>query len=270
MSAPPPAAQPAPARPGLARAWGGLAALLLLAAPLGAPYEAALFSHASRFDPLSRPGMLLLQRLFEAVVIAMPLAWAGLALARPLGWGAPYLAGARPWRAAARPLTLALLVGAAVGAAVTAAAFAVPRLLPGAFPAPAAGWAAAPAAWKGALGALAAGVNEEVITRLFLVSLLARGFGLALRQAGPPGVAVRWAAIALAALAFGAMHFSNVAVLGLPHSFANLAFVLLLNGALGLACGLLFVRHGIEAAIVAHFAGALVAHGVLPALGRVS
>jgi hypothetical protein len=267
---PPPAAAPAAAPlAGLARPWAWLAALLLLAVPLGTPYEAALFARATRYDPLSHPGTLLLERAIEAIAFGFPAAWLGLWLARPLGWGAPYLAGTRPRREGVARIAAALLAGVALGALIAVASVAVPHLWPRAFPLPPGGGASSPAAWKGALSALAAGVDEEVLTRLLLVSLLARAYVAALRRHGPPPLAATWAAIAIAALGFGAMHFANVAVLGLPHSFANLAFVLLLNGALGLAAGWAFVAYGIEAAIALHFAAALVAHGVFPALERV-
>jgi membrane protease YdiL (CAAX protease family) len=121
----------------------------------------------------------------------------------------------------------------------------------------------------GAISGVGAGVTEEVWMRLFLMSALARLLGGWTRAAGAPMGAVAWSANAIAAIAFGALHFSNVIVLGLPLSVVNLGVVLFLNAVLGLACGELFRRLGIEAAILAHFAAAFVGHGVLPALQRI-
>jgi membrane protease YdiL (CAAX protease family) len=109
-----------------------------------------------------------------------------------------------------------------------------------------------------------AGVSEEALTRLFLVSLLARLFQAGLRRTGPPPTAVKWAAIGLAALAFGALHFTNMAVFGDPFTPANVSYVLLGNAILGAACGWLYTRYGIESAMAAGFVG----HGVFPQVLR--
>jgi len=261
-------AAPAPAPgSGRGRAWAGLALLLLLSAPLSLPYQLALSAQSPYVVLHGRVAHTLVSLVAGSLLFVWPFAFAGLVLGERIGWGAPFLAGTRPWREAVRPFAGALLVGVLVGAFISVAALVVPRLFP-------AGFATGielppPAPWKGALGALGAGVSEEVAMRLFLMTALAWLLGRARGRAGPPTDGVAWGANALAALAFGALHFSNVAVLGMPFSFANLSFVLLLNGGLGLACGELYRRSGIECAILAHFAAALVAHGVFPALARV-
>jgi hypothetical protein len=258
----------------LGRAWRWLAALALLAAALGLPYERALSPHAHA--PTASLGVAVLARALTALCVVAPLAWAGLWLGRPLGWGAPLLAGggavhvgdaAAPGRrrAAWRTLAVGLFAGVVLGFALEAldplvlrAATDLARLRGAA--------AMAPPAWTGILGAFAAAVNEEVVFRLFLLTLLARaGFALT-RGDATSRLAVTWGATALAALVFGASHFTNVKALGQPFTFPVLALVLVWNGALGLLCGRLYTTRGIETAMAAHAGTDLVLHALAPAL----
>jgi len=264
----------------LVRAWAGLALLALLAAALASPYQSALYAQAAHLRGLPRVGPGLLLNLAQALLVVWPLAWAGLWLGRPLGWGAPLLATpvpAPPTRArAGRVLAFALVVGLALGLSIEALSPLFARALPAALRL--SGAPLSPPPWAGALGALAAGVNEEILLRLFLLTLLARlgmllvpaalGSGELSQGGGTARQAVVWGANAVAALVFGALHFSNVWLLGQPFTFPVLAFVLLANGAFGLVCGWLYMSRGIEAAMVAHGAADLVLHALAPALGR--
>jgi membrane protease YdiL (CAAX protease family) len=119
-----------------------------------------------------------------------------------------------------------------------------------------------PPPWMGVLGSFAAGVNEEVTLRLFLMTTIA-----AIAWRILPRMAALWIANAIAALVFGALHFGNVFALGLHLSPFLVAFILLVNGGIGLLCGRLYWTHGIEAAMTAHVACDLVLHGLGPALG---
>lgn len=260
----------------LGRAWRRLVALALLAAALGLPYERALSPHVHA--PMASLGVAALARALTALCVVAPLAWAGLWLGRPLGWGAPLLAGGDAGpdagadaaasdrrRAAWRTLALGVLAGVVLGLVLEAldplvlrAAKDLARLRGAA--------AMAPPAWAGVLGAFAAAVNEEVVFRLFLLTLLARaGFALT-RGDATSRLVVTWGATALAALVFGASHFTNVKALGQPFTFPVLALVLVWNGALGLLCGRLYTTRGIETAMAAHAGTDLVLHALAPAL----
>lgn len=252
-------------------AWRALAGLALVAAALGLPYQMALSArpHAAA-SPLGL-GVEALARLLTALVVVWPLAWAGLALGRPLGWGAPLLdragtsAGSSARGHATRTLALGLVLGFALGLVlealdplVLAHVADLARLRGGA--------ALAPSPWAGALGAFAAAVNEEIVFRLFLLTLIARAGLLVARGDATARLAVVWGANALAALVFGVSHFTNVSALGQPFTFPVLAVVLLWNGALGLLCGWLYTRRGIEAAMAAHAGTDLVLHALAPVL----
>ncbi len=67
----------------------------------------------------------------------------------------------------------------------------------------------------------------------------------------------------LAALAFGAAHLPAAANLW-PLDGAVVARTLLLNGIAGLVFGWFYVRHGLESAMVSHFAADIVLHVFVP------
>lgn len=129
--------------------------------------------------------------------------------------------------------------------------------------------------WKAALACLYGGFTEEILVRLFILSLLALGLtalGRALgpgRRAGQPGGGGRFAALlvanVLAALVFGLLHLpATAALVKLTPLLVTRALVL--NGVVGLACGFLYVRRGLEAAMAAHLTADVVLHLIAPAL----
>ena len=110
------------------------------------------------------------------------------------------------------------------------------------------------------------GVNEEVLTRLFLVSGLAWGLSLPARRAGrsTPGWAIG-AAIAISALGFGLLHLPAAAMLW-DLTPAVVGRILLLNCALAAPFGLIYWRWGLSVAMVAHFSADVVLHVLAPLL----
>lgn len=123
-----------------------------------------------------------------------------------------------------------------------------------------------PATWIASV--LYGGVIEEVMLRLFLMSLLAwMGWKLFCRREIAPPVWVLVAANIVAALAFAAGHLPGTAVsLGLSPLIMLRCF--LLNGAFGLVFGRLYRRYGIQYAMLAHALVHLVARTIwLIALG---
>lgn len=131
--------------------------------------------------------------------------------------------------------------------------------------------------WKAALACLYGGFTEEILVRLFILSLLALGFvnlGRALglgRAAGRAGGANHFAALfaanLLAALLFGLLHLpATAALVKLTPLLVTRALVL--NGVVGLACGFLYIRRGLEAAMAAHLTADVVLHLIAPALAQ--
>lgn len=97
------------------------------------------------------------------------------------------------------------------------------------------------------LGVLYGGLTEEVLMRWGLMSLLLLG----LSRLMPWRVAGRLA-VGLAALAFALAHLPAVLMTGADATAPVLLRTLGWNGALGLLFGALFLRRGLEAAMLAH------------------
>ena len=211
----------------------------------------------------------------QSTVLVVVAVVAGLWAARRVGLQAPVTAavarGEPVWPVLRPFLVPALTAGALSGAAVVLLdAFAFNPLLP---ELRALGHAvtAQQSAWKAALACLYGGFTEEILCRLFLLSVLALGLlGLAraLRLAGDAERA-RWGALilanVLAALLFGALHLpATAALMKLTPLVVTRALVL--NGLVGLVCGFLYLRRGLEAAMAAHFTADVVLHLLAPLL----
>ena len=118
--------------------------------------------------------------------------------------------------------------------------------------------------WKGLLASFYGGINEELLLRWIMVSVLAWLIGLVWNSP-----AVIWIAIFLAALLFGLGHLPATRNIT-PLTPWVVARGIVLNGVGGLIFGYLFWRYGIEAAIIAHFITDLFIHIGYPSWMRAS
>lgn len=199
----------------------------------------------------------------ENGVVCFLLAWAGLKLGAPLGLGAPWLAAKLYGRA--RPASSAWLRAGLLGA--IAALLVMGAIL--LFGPPVEDLAAKPRAslgfaLKGLLASPYGGIVEEVEIRVFVMGLVA--WLLSRFCDGQARPWVMFAAIALAALAFGAGHLPMAAQLA-PLMFGVVARVVAYNALVGLACGWLYWKRGLEHAMLAHFCADLVLHVAAPLAG---
>jgi membrane protease YdiL (CAAX protease family) len=122
-----------------------------------------------------------------------------------------------------------------------------------------------PAAWKGFLASFYSGISEEILMRLFVMSLLAwLGSFISRTPEGRPTSAIFWVANILAAILFGLGHLRGVSSL-LPLTTLVVLRTLSLNAVVGIVCGWLYQTRGLESAMIAHFTADIVLH-VLPAL----
>ncbi|HEX8991112.1 MAG TPA: CPBP family intramembrane glutamic endopeptidase [Anaerolineales bacterium] len=122
------------------------------------------------------------------------------------------------------------------------------------------GLAVHPAAWKGFLASFYGGINEEILLRLFVMSLLAwLGHFISKTSDGKPTTAVLWAANVLAAVLFGLGHLPTTALL-VPLTPLVILRAIVLNGLGGIAFGYLYFTRGLESAMLSHFSADLVLH----------
>jgi membrane protease YdiL (CAAX protease family) len=201
-------------------------------------------------------GLALLQ---NGILLAAAIVF-GMILSRRVGLGMPLI---RAWATReplpnATPIVRAgLLVGAAAGAVLIAtdAIFFLQHVPAGKalFEIP---------LWKRlAAGVVYGGITEELLMRLFLMSLAAWLIGKWWKAAdGMPAPGAFWAAIIVVALVFGLGHLPVTSVLA-PLTSTLVLRALLLNGIAGVAFGYLYWRHGLEAAMLGHMSAHLVMQG---------
>jgi hypothetical protein len=204
--------------------------------------------------------LVLLQSAQSAVLMAVA-AGVGLLLAHQIGLGAPLieglLAGKDVSAQALAMLAPALILGIGASAIVLLLEVFVfwprlPTVMRESFP--------IPSLWKRSLACFYGGIDEEILCRLFVLSLLAWLIGFVWHQPnGHPTLGALWVANILAAVLFGLGHLpATVAVVKLNPLLVGRA--ILLNGLIGVAAGYLFWQYGLEAAMLAHFAGDVVLH----------
>jgi membrane protease YdiL (CAAX protease family) len=122
---------------------------------------------------------------------------------------------------------------------------------------------AQPVAWKGLLASFYGGINEEILLRLFLFTLLAwLGKFISHTEEGRPTIGVLWTANIVAAILFGLGHLPATAML-IPLTPIVVARAILLNGLAGIAFGYLYWTRGLESAIVSHFSADIILHVLL-------
>lgn len=120
-----------------------------------------------------------------------------------------------------------------------------------------------PSAWQGFLASFYGGIVEEILLRLFGMSLLAWLGSFVSRTAeGRPTGAVFWTANILAAVLFGLGHLPVTATL-IPLTPLVITRAIVLNGVAGVALGYLYWKRGLESAMIAHFSADIVLHVLL-------
>jgi len=199
-------------------------------------------------------------QVIQAGVVCWLMAWLGLRLGGRYGLDAPWL---RAWVyrqpvMAPRPRWwLAILLGILAGAAVVGTNLMLHHT--DGHPSAA---QQIDLAWRGALGSFYGGVVEELVCRLLLVSLLVWLLALTTGRQARSWMFIT--AIVLAALVFGASHLTTAFATGMAHSVPEISRIVLLNAVIGVVCGCLFWKKGLEHAMLAHFGADLVLHVMSP------
>jgi hypothetical protein len=122
-----------------------------------------------------------------------------------------------------------------------------------------------PPVWMVVLASTGAGIYEEIWFRLGAMTLVA---WLLKQLTGSSGSrsGILWTANLVAALLFGAAHLPLASGLA-PLTPSLIAAVLVANGCIGVACGWLYWRRGLVAAMIAHTTADLVLKVAMPLIG---
>jgi len=120
------------------------------------------------------------------------------------------------------------------------------------------------AIWKALLASFYGGIAEEVMLRLFLVSLFVWiTFKIKKTKDGGPTVFGIWLSIILAAIVFGLGHLPTAAqITGLTGMI--IVKTVVLNAIGGVIFGWLYWKKGLESAMLAHFSTDIVLHVIIP------
>lgn len=188
----------------------------------------------------------------------------GLLLGRKIGLGAPYLEAwlygkTRPagrgwvWVSCLTGLALGVVTVAVVRSPLGAALAALPVATEASMP-----------LWKRFLACFYGGLGEEIIMRLFLMSLVAWVLGKVWKTAsGLPSSGAFWVANIVVAVAFGAGHLPLAAQLT-PLTPLLVTTVISVNALVGVGFGYLYWKRGLESAMLAHFSVDIVLHVLGP------
>lgn len=124
-------------------------------------------------------------------------------------------------------------------------------------------------AWKSFLASFYGGIAEEVLLRLFLVTVFVWiTFKIKKTSAGKPTNIGIWIAIILASIIFGLGHLPITSALTAITPVVVLRAVIL-NGIGGIIFGWLYWKKGLESAMVSHFLADISLHVLLPLIASV-
>jgi hypothetical protein len=117
----------------------------------------------------------------------------------------------------------------------------------------------------GFMAAISAGIIEEILFRLFGLSLLVWLIGLLIHtEEIRPRLTVFWIANITFAIVFAAAHLGTASAIGWPMNTLVLTRTFVLNSAAGIVFGWMFWAYGLESAMVAHFSTDVVLYTLLP------
>lgn len=204
--------------------------------------------------------VLLLASMLQTGVLCFFLSWAGTAAGRKLGVGSPLLEAwlSKQPSSVRKTFGTAALLGMGGGLlvvgldAVFASHMPTPlRSIP------------QPTPFQGMIASFCGGITEEVMLRLGATTISAWVVAKALGAEGRGRTRALGFGVVFGAFMFGAGHLP-LAFSIWPASGVVVARILLLNAVVGLVAGAVYVRRGIEHAMVLHFMADVVIYVVMP------
>jgi len=209
--------------------------------------------------------LLILIGAVQNLVILAVIVFVGLRLGPSVDLGAPLLkdwltSSTRPkqWKTS---LKAGVITGLAIGAVLVILLLAVVPLLPN-LPFVI---VARLAIWKRILACFYGGFYEEILSRLFLLTLIAWLANKALRKPGERlSKAAFWISNLIVAVLFGLGHLPSASLL-MPITPLVVLVALSFNGIAAVPFGILYRKLGLEAAMTAHFTADFVIYVIGPA-----
>ncbi len=214
--------------------------------------------------------VLLAAQLIQSVVLFGVAIFVGLHLARKVGLGLPILEGWLEGREVKSYLRSILGISIGLGILAGILIIGLDLLFSSAgVPIDLTQASINPPAWQGFLASFYGGINEEVLLRLFVMTLIAWMISRIKRtEEGKPASADMWLAIIIAAVIFGIGHLPAVMAIT---TLTPLVIVrtIILNAVGGIIFGWLYWKKGLESAMISHFSADIVLHVMLPLIAVV-
>lgn len=247
--------------------------LLLLASIVGVaallPYLVAFFHKVLSTNPLPMPlPVLMTVQIMQSAILFAAFISLGLVLAPKAGIEMPVLQRWFYGRTTPLPknsVRTPVLAGVAIAAILLLVFYTVflPRI-----PEWPVGVETAMPVWKRLLSCFYGAINEEIVARLFVLSLLLWLFRKVARQQSPQASPLLfWIANVIVAALFALGHVPAAKVF-LPLTPLVIVALLTLNGSASLLFGYLCWKRGLEAAMLAHFSADFMLHVIGPLFFR--
>lgn len=244
--------------------WGAAVIGIIAVLPYALTLQKPLLEKVTATIPL---GALIAAQIVQSMVLFGIATALGLWLAKRIGLGAPilekYFAGEKIAEHVKPFLIPVILFGAIGGLCIYGLDkfFFMPALQTELIQGGGAGGSQT-TPWQGLLASFYGGIDEEILLRLFLMSLLAwLGKFISHTAEGKPTSAVLWTANILAAVLFGLGHLpATAAIMTITPLVVVRAIVL--NGLLGVGFGYFYSKYGLESAILSHFSADIILHVV--------
>ncbi|KLU58746.1 CAAX amino terminal protease self- immunity [Peptococcaceae bacterium CEB3] len=207
--------------------------------------------------------IIILTQIAQTLVLSALASFFGLLLSRRVGFGAPILEGITGGEQ--RKGYLKSILGSSVlwgiGGGVLVVLLCIPfwnmsiELMKAEMAVP---------VWKSALAIFYGGTTEEILFRLFLMTLLVwiTAKIKKTKDGGPTQIGV-WLAIIITGVIFGLGHLDITSAITAITDDVILRAVLL-NGSLSVIYGWLYWKKGLESAMIAHFSTDVVLHLIIP------
>ncbi|MBM4240076.1 MAG: CPBP family intramembrane metalloprotease [Euryarchaeota archaeon] len=212
--------------------------------------------------------IILIAQILQNVILFSIFIFIGLYLSKKVGLGLPIIEG---WLAGREVKSyLKSIIGISIGLGVLAAILIIGMdilfSLAGITITVSQSSQLNPPAWQGFLASFYGGINEEIMMRLFLMSIIVWiCYKIKKTDDGKPTNLGFWSAIILAAVIFGLGHLPITSALTTITPLIVLRAIVL-NGVGGIIFGWLYWKKGLESAMISHFSTDIVLHVLLPLL----
>jgi membrane protease YdiL (CAAX protease family) len=228
----------------------------VLTALLVIPYSLALTSTGVKVTPV-----MMIFTIAQNLVLFAVVTFLGLLLSKQVGMGLPILKNVLEGKNQTKEIKSILLPSISLGllAGVLIALLAIPFNIPELNNSE-----LSISPWKALLASFYGGIAEEVLLRLFLVSLFVWiTFKIKKNKNGMPTNFGIWLSIISAAIVFGLGHLPATAQI-IPLTGIIVLRAVVLNGVGGIIFGWLYWKKGLESAMITHFSADIVLHIITP------